>query len=1329
MSSTLPVEKGKQYSSGFLQHKNRAKAVHTPDSKSEDDTHTAVTSKDDAPGAHKDKPSDPIPMVPFFSLFRFHRPYEIALNFIGIVCAIASGSAQPLMTLMFGNLTVAFVNFGTAAQIAFQEGATPEALQALQDAAQDFRNTASKDAMYLTFIGVGMFVCTYIYMVIWVRTSEVAAKRLRENYLRAILRQNVAFFDNVGAGEVATRIQTDTHLVHQGISEKVPVALSFLSAFLTGFALAYARSWKLSLAISSIIPCIALTGALMNIFMAKYKREQLGYVAGGGSLAEEIISTIRTAQAFGTQKVLASLYDVYLQKTHQLGSKLAVIQGASVAFFFFVIYSAYGLAFHFGTTLILNHEIDVGVIVNCILSIIIGSISLAFLAPEVIAISTARGAAAKLFETIDRVPPIDSASPAGLKPDPKSIRGEIAFHNVRFNYPSRPEVPILRGIDLIFPAGQTTALVGASGSGKSTIVSLVERFYDPLSGSVKLDDLEIRDLNIRWLRGQIGLVSQEPTLFATSIRGNVEHGMIGTDMETLGDQERLQRVTEACIKSNAHDFITALPDGYNTLVGERGFLLSGGQKQRIAIARAIVSDPKVLLLDEATSALDTRSEEVVQNALDKASKGRTTITIAHRLSTIKDAAKIYVMGDGMILEEGTHQQLLDNAQGPYAKLVTAQKLKGVWQTEGNDSSALQTPSGTPSHTDLGGTVVEKRSVLEETRGDDALSRKQSLGRKDSTKGSVRDVIQHQENQNGAQEEEYGIFYIIKRMIMINRDSWLRYMVGLLGSLGGGMVYPVFGIVFGHAINAFQYTGHELRVQGDRAALWFFIIAIAATIAITLQNASYLRATNDLVFRLRNLMFRAILRQDIAYFDEDKHSTGVLTSSLSQNPEKISGLGGATLGAIVQSVTTVVGGSIVGLCYGWKLSLIGIACIPLVISAGYIRLRVVVMKDQTNRRTHAESAQVACEAAGAIKTVASLTREDDCLQIYSKSLEMPLKLSNRSAIHSTLWFALSQSMSFFVIALVFWFGSRLVADFEYDTLQFFVCLMSITFGSVQAGNVFMHVPDISQSHIAGSEIITLLDSVPEVDSESTNGKMISKMQGHICLKDVEFCYPTRPTVRVLRNFDLVVEPGTHVALVGASGSGKSTIIQLIERFYDPISGTILVDGQAINELNVQEYRKHISLVSQEPTLYSGTVRFNILLGAIKPHDQVTQEEIEAACRDANILDFINSLPDGFETEVGGKGNQLSGGQKQRIAIARALLRNPSILLLDEATSALDSNSERVVQDALDRAAKGRTTISIAHRLSSIQKCDHIYFVSEGRIVESGTHDELLHLQGQ
>jgi len=462
----------------------------------------------------------------------------------------------------------------------------------------------------------------------------------------------------------------------------------------------------------------------------------------------------------------------------------------------------------------------------------------------------------------------------------------------------------------------------------------------------------------------------------------------------------------------------------------------------------------------------------------------------------------------------------------------------------------------------------------------------------------------------------------------------------------------------------------------------------------------------------------------------KNSAGSLTSTLSDNPQKINGLAGVTLGAIVQALSTLVAGAIIGLIIIWKIGLVGLGCTPFLVSAGYIRLRVVVLKDQKNKAAHEASAQLACEAAGSIRTVASLTRENDCCDLYSRSLEEPLRQSNRTAIWSNFMYALSQSMIFFVIALVFWFGANLVSKREASTFQFFVGLMCSTFSAIQAGNVFSFVPDISSAKGAATDIVKLLDSVPEIDAESTAGKKVDSAatKGHIRMEGIHFRYPTRPGVRVLRDLSIQVEPGTYIALVGASGSGKSTVIQLIERFYDPLAGEIYLDGELITDLNIQEYRKQIALVSQEPTLYAGTVRFNILLGAIKPAEEVTQEEIEEACRNANILEFIQSLPDGFDTEVGGKGSQLSGGQKQRIAIARALLRNPKVLLLDEATSALDSNSEKVVQAALDQAAQGRTTIAIAHRLSTIQNADRIYFIKEGKVSESGTHDQLLSRRG-
>ncbi|TBU45834.1 P-loop containing nucleoside triphosphate hydrolase protein [Dichomitus squalens] len=1246
----------------------------------------------------------------FLSLFRFSTKFELIIDVIGLVAAAAAGASQPLMSLLFGRLTQDFVTFGT--DVINAQNGVAGAAEDLPIAAAHFKHSAALNASYLVYIGIGMFVCTYTYMVVWVYTGEVNAKRLREAYLRAVLRQDIAFFDNVGAGEVATRIQTDTHLVQQGTSEKVALVVNFLAAFVTGFVLAYVRSWRLALAMSSMLPCIAIAGGVMNRFISKYMQLSLQHVAEGGTLAEEVISTVRTAQAFGTQTILADIYDSHVTKSRLVDLRAAIWHGAGLSFFFFVIYGGYGLAFSFGVTLINRGEANAGEIVNVIFAILIGSFSLALLAPEMQAITQARGAAAKLYETIDRVPSIDSASPDGLKPE-KCI-GEITLEHVDFNYPSRPGVPIVKDLSITFPAGKTTALVGASGSGKSTVISLVERFYDPLAGVVKLDGVNVKDLNVRWLRSQIGLVSQEPTLFATTIKGNVAHGLIGTPHEHAPEEEQFKLIKEACVKANADGFISKLPLGYDTMVGERGFLLSGGQKQRIAIARAIVSDPRILLLDEATSALDTQSEGVVQNALDKAAHGRTTITIAHRLSTIKDADCIYVMGNGLILESGTHNELLRDENGPYARLVAAQKLR-----DAREKRTLDSDSDTAASAEEDDAAAIEKQAAEEV----------PLERSKSGRSLASEILEQKQKERATEEKDYSLYYIFKRMGYINRDVWKQYLFGIIAAVCNGATYPSYGIVFAKGINTFSETNnHQRRHDGDRDALYFFIIALLSMVAVGLQNYLFASSAAELTAKLRSLSFRAILRQDIEFFDKDENNTGQLTSTLSDNPQKINGLAGITLGAIVQSASTLIIGYIIGLSFNWQVGLVGIACTPVLVSAGYIRLRVVVLKDQQNKKAHEASAQIACEAAGAIRTVASLTREDDCCRLYSESLEEPLRRSNRTAIYSNGIFSLSQSMAFFVIALVFWYGSNLVADFKRSTFQFFVGLMSTTFSAIQAGNVFSFVPDISSAKSAGSDVIRLLDSRPEIDAESTEGDVPKNVQGRIRFENVHFRYPTRPGVRVLRDLNLTVEPGTYAALVGASGCGKSTTIQLIERFYDPLAGAVYLDEQPITKYNVSEYRKNIALVSQEPTLYAGTVRFNILLGATKPREEVTQEELEEACRNANILEFIKSLPDGFDTQVGGKGSQLSGGQKQRIAIARALLRNPKVLLLDEATSALDSTSEKVVQEALDQAAKGRTTIAIAHRLSTIQNADIIYFIKDGAVSESGTHDELLALKG-
>ena len=937
-------------------------------------------------------------------LYRYATTNDKLIMAVSSVCSIAAGAALPLMTVIFGQLAGKFNAY-------FAGGISHSS----------FQGTISHMVLYFIYIGVAEFVTIYISTVGFIYTGEHISGKIRAHYLEACMRQNIGFFDKLGSGEVTTRITADTNLVQDGISEKVGLTLNATATFVTAFVIGFIKSWKLTLILTSTVAAIVAIMGGGSSFIVKYSKQSLQSYAEGGSIAEEVISSIRNATAFGTQDKLARQYDKHLAEAEKYGYRVKFALAIMVGGMFMVIYLNYGLAFWMGSRFLVDGDISLSSILTILMSIMIGAFSLGNVAPNAQAFTTAISAAAKIFNTIDRVSPLDPTSDMGETLE--HVEGTIELRHIKHIYPSRPEVTVMDDVSLVIPAGKKTALVGASGSGKSTIVGLVERFYDPVGGQVFLDGHDVSTLNLRWLRQQISLVSQEPTLFGTTIFGNIAHGLIGTKYENEKGEAQKDRVLQAAKMANAHDFISALPEGYETNVGERGFLLSGGQKQRIAIARAMVSDPKILLLDEATSALDTKSEGVVQAALEVAAAGRTTITIAHRLSTIKDADNIVVMTQGRIVEQGTHDELLIK-QGAYYSLVEAQKIAATKEMSPEEQEKLDAEDDQ---------LVKQKSLgddhmeYEEDPDDKNIANK--LNRTASEKSQSSIALQGRRTDGN---QAYPLWTLIKLIASFNKTEYHWMFLGLFFSIicgGGNPTQAVFfakeiislSIVRFSPVTGQPYPGATSRVRSDVDfwSLMYLMLAFVQFMAFCIQGVAFAFCSEKLIHRVRDRAFRTMLRQDIAFFDKEENTAGALTSFLSTETTHVAGLSGVTLGTILTVLTTLIAACVLSIAIAWKLALVCIATIPILLGCGFFRFWLLAQFQSRAKKAYEKSASYACEATSAIRTVASLTREHDVLKHYEDSLNEQAQRSLQSVLKSSLLYAASQSLMFLCVALGFW----------------------------------------------------------------------------------------------------------------------------------------------------------------------------------------------------------------------------------------------------------------------------------------------------------------------
>ncbi|PSS33724.1 ABC transporter B family member 15 like [Actinidia chinensis var. chinensis] len=1210
----------------------------------------------------------------FRSIFMHADHADVLLMILGFLGALGDGLSMPLVILVTSKL---MNNIGGASA----------------SVADSFTQNINKNAVALCYVACGQWVACFLEGYCWTRTGERQASRMRARYLKAVLRQEVGYFDLhvTSTAEVITSVSSDSLVIQDVISEKVPVFLMNLTTFLGSYVVAFVMLWRLAIVgfpfvVLLVIPGLIYGRSLMGI--ARKMREEYNKA---GTIAEQAISSIRTVYSFvGENKTIAE-YSMALQGTVKLGLRQGLAKGLAIGSNG-VVFAIWSFMSYYGSRMVMYHGAHGGTVFAVGAAIAIGGLSLGSSLSNVKYFSEASAAGERIMEVINRVPKIDSDNLEGQIL--QNISGEVQFKHVEFAYPSRPETTIFKDFNLLVPAGLTVALVGGSGSGKSTVVALLQRFYDPLGGEILLDGVAIDKVQLRWLRSQMGLVSQEPALFATTIKENILFGKEDADMD---------EVVAAAKASNAHNFISQLPQGYDTQVGERGVQMSGGQKQRIAIARAIIKAPRILLLDEATSALDSESERIVQEALDKAAVGRTTIIIAHRLSTIRNADLIAVVHNGQVMETGSHNDLIQDENGLYSSLVRLQ------QTEKARAEIPTNPSTSSSN------VVMKMDL------NNTSSRRLSIMSRSSSANSAA-LSQRVEKSTTLPPEQVLPVPSFRRLLAMNFPEWKQATMGCISAVLFGAVQPVYAFAMGSMISVYFLPDHdEIKEKTRIYALCFLGLAFFSLLINILQHYNFAYMGEQLTKRIRERMLSKILTFEVGWFDRDENASGAVCSRLAKDANVVRSLVGDRIALLIQTFSAVTTACTMGLIISWRLAVVMIAVQPLIIVCYYCKR--VLLKSMSKKAIKAqdESSKLAAEAVSNLRTITAFSSQARILKMLEKAQEGPQRESIRQSWFAGIGLGTSQSLMSCTWALDFWYGGKLIAQGYIgakDLFETFMILVSTGRVIADAGTM---TNDLAKGSDAVGSVFAVLDRFTGIEPDDPEGYKTNKIEGHVELRDVKFAYPARPDVTILNGFSIKIEAGKSTALVGQSGSGKSTIIGLIERFYDPVRGVAKIDGRDIRSYHLRSLRNHIALVSQEPTLFAGSIRENIMYGA---SDEIDESEIIEAAKAANAHDFIAGLKDGYDTCCGDRGLQLSGGQKQRIAIARAILKNPAILLLDEATSALDSKSEKVVQDALERVMVGRTSVVVAHRLTTIQHCDMIAVLDKGKIVEKGTHSSLL-----